>query len=830
MVATDNPVAWASDRTLGRELSAGLFMDSRVRLLDSNTLIIINCVTGYIFNYDMFVHAPDPVAIAQRTAITYPGLNLEPGSRSHDLHCRQCKRIAVRKNDLLTITDSDGGANAQLAVINDRGENAAGLLGLTKLPAVSQSPSVRHLDSERVNGWLEALGTDFSKLQFVELFAGNNAALSDFTCRADEDCTVVISNPMTESALLNGGGGDLRIAVSSAKPSAIQLPDPLGRVRDEFTVDRATARAYELQEGEYVQVIDVQGRQCSDFMAMRTEALNKGLERYIDSAVTRTQVGGAYPAPGLFDKFFDQDIRPLLSVTRDTVGRHDTFALACTERGYEERGFPGHINCSDNISRAFDPYGIQSRKAWPAINFFFNSWIHPHDNRLRSDEAWSRPGDHVVMQALTDLVCVTTACPDDIDPINGWNPTDIHVRIYHADNHVRRAVAHRPYPDSEPLMTEESAFHSRTSALTQSFAVAGNVWAPSSYDQTRALKEYWACREAVTLQDMSSLRKFDIQGPDAEHLLQLSLSRDIGKLSLNRAVYALMLSDNGAVLDDGTLFRLGPNLFRWCCSSEDSALQLKQVAVEYDLNVWVKAFSTAMPSLALQGPRSRELLQDLIFTQPHQPTLQNIKWFGFTFARLRDREGAPFMLSRTGFTGELGYEIFCHEQHAEEIWDALISAGEPYGIVPMGLDALELVRVEAGLMTAGAEFGAQTDALESGLGFAVDFTKKHFVGKEALERNKTAVRRKLVGLMVESNETPSHGDSVFCKHVQVGTITSAIRSPTLQRDVAMARIDVEHSESGSVLEIGRLDGRMKRISATVTDIPFVDPTRTRARA
>lgn len=777
----------------------------------------------------MFIHTPDPDVLAQRATIRYPGHSLIANSRRVDIHCRECKCIAVKKNDLLTITDRDGGAHAQLAVIDAGGNNAPGLLGVSELSTAQINPDVRQLDTEQVNGWLAAQGARFSELEFIQVYAGNNATLSDFTCKAKADCTLIINNPIGVNALETGGGGDLYVTLSSDKPSIHTLPDPLGRIKEEFTIDRATARAYELNQGEYVQIIDAQGQQCSDFMALRSDALHKGLERCIDSTVTRTMVGGAYPGPGLFDKFYDQDMSPLLSLARDTVGRHDTFALACTERGYEERGYSGHINCSDNISYAFDPYSIKARKAWPAINLFFNSWIHPHDNRLHSDEAWSRPGDHVVMKALTDLVCVSTACPDDIDPINGWNPTDIHVRIYHPDTPVRRAVAYRPYPDSEPIMTEESAFHSRTSKLTQSFSVAGYVWAPTSYDRTRALKEYWACREAVTLQDMSALRKYDVQGPDAEQLLQLCLSRNVNKLSQNRAVYALMLSDSGTVIDDGTLFRLGPGLFRWCCGSEDSALQLKQVAVEHGLNVWVKAFSTAMPSLALQGPRSRDLLETLVFTQPHQPALENVKWFGFTFARLRDRDGAPFMLSRTGFTGELGYEIFCHEQHAVEIWDALMDAGEPFGITPMGLDALGLLRVEAGLMVAGAEFGPQADALESGLGFAVDFSKEHFIGRDALVRNKSAIRRELVGLKVAGNETPSHGDAVFHRHVQVGEITSAIRSPTLECDIAMSRIDVEHSQTGTVLEIGRLDGRMKRLTATVTDVPFVDPKRTRAR-
>ena len=109
------------------------------------------------------------------------------------------------------------------------------------------------------------------------------------------------------------------------------------------------------------------------------------------------------------------------------------------------------------------------------------------------------------MQALDDLVCVSTACPDDVDPINGWNPTDIHIRIYKPEPSISHAIAYRSEPDAEPILTEQSAFHPRTSALTESYTVARDVWLPSSYEATRALEEYTACREAVTIQDMSCL-------------------------------------------------------------------------------------------------------------------------------------------------------------------------------------------------------------------------------------------------------------------------------------------------------------------------------------
>ena len=205
--------------------------------------------------------------------------------------------------------------------------------------------------------------------------------------------------------------------------------------------------------------------------------------------------------------------------------------LPVPARGYEDRGFPGHLNCSDNISNAFAPYGIQSRRAWPAINFFFNSWIDWADHNISADEAWSRAGDFVVMQALTDLVGVSTACPDDVDPINGWNPTDIHVRIYEEDSSISHSVSWRAQPEDSAQMTRHSAFHPCTSKLTKDYGVSRDLWLPHQFDATGAVEEYWACRNHATLQDMSSLLKFDIVGPDAEELLNLCLTRNVAKLS-----------------------------------------------------------------------------------------------------------------------------------------------------------------------------------------------------------------------------------------------------------------------------------------------------------
>lgn len=760
----------------------------------------------------------------------YAGLKT-PDTLRIDVGYGQAGDIRVPKGALVSITHVDGGAE----------------VWVTTLTEAARSFDISALDVP--TGQSEPLPTGtYDSRMLAERVASRNGKLSDatglrvfdrstmpgetYTLRTKAPAHLVVIAPMAPGFIETGGGAAYQVEV---KPPEVAfgnatLPDPLGKVVDEWRITRGTARAYAVKKGQFIQVIDVEGQQCSDFMAMRADTLDRGIERHIDSTVSRTMARSAYPRPGLHDKFFDQDIRPLLAVRQDTVGRHDTFALACTARGYEERGFPGHVNCSDNISEAFEPYGIGRRRAWPAINFFFNSWIDWGDHVLSADEAWSRPGDYVAMQALTDLVCVSTACPDDVDPINGWNPTDIHVRVYEETSTMTHAVAWRADPRDARKMTAHSAFHPRTSKLTSSYQAARDLWMPVQYDGTGVTEEYWACKRAATLQDMSGLRKFDIVGPDALNLLQTCLTRDVSRLSVHRGFYALMCDERGAVMDDGTLFRLEDTAFRWCCGSDNSALHLREKAAELGLNARVLSPGDRMVNLALQGPKSRDILREIVFTQPSRPALDNLKWFGFTIARLHDREGPVFMLCRTGFTGELGFEIFCDRDDALDIWDGVMNAGAPHGLVAMGGQALDMLRIEAGLMIAGAEFGPDVDAMESGLGFAVDFKKPEFIGRAALERNAAAARRRLVGLHFSGNEAPRHGDGVFVGRERVGVVTSGSVSPQLGHAIAMARVAIENADVGTELEVGKLDGHMKRLPARVVALPFMDPKREKARA
>ena len=598
----------------------------------------------------------------------------------------------------------------------------------------------------------------------------------------------------------------------------------------DFRVDKATAMAYEVKAGDYIQIIDIEGRQCSDFQGFDGRSLQSGIELGLDAAVTRSTMGAIYPGPGLFAKFYAQSLEPLVEVVQDTVGRHDTFNTACNAKYYDEMGYPGHVNCTDNMNRALDPYGIAPRRGWEAINFFHNTNVDA-SNQIYLDEPWSRPGDYVLLRALTDLVCVSTGCPCDVDAANGWTPTDIHVRVYDESNMFKKATAFRMTADSEPQMTKETGFHPRTSALTRNLTEYEGYWLANNYTEHGTIAEYWACREAAAMIDLSPLRKYEVVGPDAEELMQTCVTRNVRKLADGQVVYTAMCYDTGGMIDDGTVFRLGRENFRWIGGSDASGLWLRQQAKERGLRAWVNSSTSQLSNVQVQGPNSRDVLRPLIWTRPDQPNVDELGWFRFAIARLGGPDGTPLVVSRTGYTGELGFEVFCHPDHAADVWAAIEDAGADHGLKPMGLEALDMLRIEAGLIFAGYEFCDQTDPYEAGIGFTVPLKTKEddFIGREALLRRKENPQRRLVGLELEGGEVAVNADTVHVGRHQVGEITSGVMSPTLRKNVALCRMAVEHAEIGTEVEVGKLDGHQKRIPATVVRFPFYDPDKSRVR-
>ena len=629
-------------------------------------------------------------------------------------------------------------------------------------------------------------------------------------------------NDIAPTTLAQPEGDPFLLADDAPPPAPQAFPEPLAVLR----IPAASARAFTVKAGQFIQVIDVDGRQCSDLLAFDADSLAAGEEWGLDPTVTRTLAGAAYPRPGLHARYFDARLKPLLETVQDTVGRHDAFALACTAKYYEDAGFPGHANCSDNFSAALAPFGIKPRAGWPAINFFYNTFIQPCGS-LGFAEPWSKPGDYVLLRALKDLVVAVSSCADDIDPANAWQPTDIEARLYAADHSFPRAMAHRMTPDSPARLTRPTAFAPVTETLTRDFIDYKGFWLPRSFVGHGTLAEYWACREKVAMMDLSALRKFDVSGPDAEALLQRVQTRDLRKLAVGQIVYTAVCHAHGGMMDDGTVFRLGRDVFRFVCGEDTTGLWLREQAAAGGFDVHIRDTTDALHNLAVQGPKSRELLNKILWTAPVQPTISELGWFRFCAARLGGPTGIPLVVSRTGYTGELGYELWCAPKDGPAVWTAVMQAGA----TPLGFDALDMLRIEAGLAFAGHEFCDQTDPFEAGIGFTVALSKpEDFIGKAALETRKAHPRRKLVGLAITGNEPAGHGDGIYLGRAKVGEITSSVRSPVLNTQIALARVDVAYSALETALQVGQLDGHRKRLDATVCAFPHYDPTKARVRA
>lgn len=774
-----------------------------------------------------------------RPRLREPGLpRFEPGTERHLVSGGGVLVLRLFAGDRVTVTDREGLQPCEVVAFAAGGRSDLSAIGLdatTETPGINRllagtdGPSQaavalrRHGLPARVDRAAVLFGHDSAPGETAQLVAEREVACIFHAAGAA--MAAFEQTPPT----------DLSIVVRRARVTPLAeppLPDPLADPLQDIRVDRSTARAYLVKAGEYIQVLDVFGRQCSDFLALDARKLEKGLERSFDMTATRTMTGLLYPMPGLFSKYFDTDLQPLVEVVRDTCGRHDSFGLACTARFYEDQGYPGHPSCTENFNAQLSPYGVGRRGGWPCINLFFNTGLSARQ-AIFLDDPWSRPGDYVLLRALTDLVCASSACPDDIDATNAWNPTDIHVRVYPARQSFSKAIAFRMSPDSEPKLTRETGFHPRTSALTRSFAEYRGYWLPTKFNNHGAVDEYWACREAAVVTDLSPLRKFEVLGPDAEALMQLTCTRNMRRLAEGQAAYTALCYEHGGMLDDGVAFRMGRDRYRLITGDEYSGTWLRDQAEKRGLKVWVKSATDQLHNIAVQGPKSRDILREIVWTAPANARVDEIAWFNFTIGRIGDYNGLPVVVSRTGYTGELGYEIFCHPNDACAVWNAVAEAGRPHGLTPLGLEALDMLRIEAGLIFAGAEFDSQTDPFEAGIGFAVAAKgNTEFIGREAVLRRRDNPQRVLVGLELEGNETAGHGD---CVHVaggraQVGTVTSGTRSPILKKTIAIARLDVTRAALGTEVEIGKLDGHQKRIPATVVRFPFYDPEKTKPRS
>jgi aminomethyltransferase len=771
--------------------------------------------------------------------ILRPGqIALPAGMERYTVQGNGAVQIDIEAGDTVSVRNVEGGQACELLAWGEDGVTDPGIFGET---ANSNAAGIKALLIEGDDS-LSALRLGLQRRQVqldqpkaVRVFSGATPAGTEQSFAVQRDGAMLIAAP---------GGPMLVDGHDTATPLTIivrratvrlkaksRLADPLADPVLDLRVHSATAEAYFVKAGDYLQIIDVDGRQCTDFQCFSARKLDKGRDRPLDVTTTRTLMGSAYPMPGLHSKYYDQDMEPLVEVVQDTCGRHDAFALACAAKYYDDIGYPGHVNCSENFNNALSDKGVSPRAGWMAINFFFNTSIDA-SGVVISDEPWSRPGDYVLLRALTDIVCVSSACPDDTTPANGWNLTDIHVRTYSGAEKFSRAIAKRMTADAEPTMTRETAFHARFARHTRDFVEYKGYWLANSFARAGPLEEYWACRESAVIIDLSPLRKFEVTGPDSEALLQYVLTRDVKRLGVGQVVYSAMCYEHGGMIDDGTLLRLGKDNFRWIGGDDFGGVWLRQQAEQLGLKVMVRSSTDQMHNIAVQGPKSRDILKEIIWTSPVQPSITELEWFRFAVARIGDAQGVPVVVSRTGYTGELGYDIWCHPRDAAKEFDAVWEAGQPHGLKPMGLTALDMVRIEAGLIFAGNEFSDQTDPFEAGIGFAVPLKTKRddFIGRDALIRRKDHPSRKLVGLDIDANVNVGHDDCVHIGRAQVGVVTSSMRSPILGKNIALARVDIMHGALGTEVEIGKLDGHQKRLPARIVAFPHFDPQKTRPRS
>ncbi len=384
----------------------------------------------------------------------------------------------------------------------------------------------------------------------------------------------------------------------------------------------------------------------------------------------------------------------------------------------------------------------------------------------------------------------------------------------------------------QPLL--KSPFHERARALSQvdSFIPWAGYTTVDVF--TTMEQEYFAIRNATTLYDLTPMVKYRVAGPDALPYLNRLVTRDVAKLKPNRVAYCVWCNDAGHLIDDGTIFRLGEGEYR-ICTAERQIDWLLDSAIGFDVEI--SEVTEQIAALAVQGPTSCAVLKAVGLRG-----VEKLKPFEIGYFTLGP---AQVMVSRTGFTGDLGYELWMEPDAAEAVWDALMAAGRSRGIRAIGSQALNVARIEAGFLLPNVDFvsaehtlrtGRDRSPLELGLGWLVDFNKGHFTGRRALRNEMIqGPRRQLVGLDIAGNK-PAHNALLYTDDGgkrEIGSVTSAIWSPTCKRNIALAIVDAPYFQLGSTvwadIYLNRelmWERRMSR--AQVVERPFFTPERRRA--
>jgi aminomethyltransferase len=327
--------------------------------------------------------------------------------------------------------------------------------------------------------------------------------------------------------------------------------------------------------------------------------------------------------------------------------------------------------------------------------------------------------------------------------------------------------------------------------------------------------EHKATREGVTLCDVSHMGEFDFRGPDALALVQKLATNDAARLAVNQVMYSALCNAEGMIIDDLVCYRLAADHFVWVVNvtkiDEDFQWVLKHA---HGMDVKVSNVSTDTALVALQGPQSREVLQRIT-----EADLSGLPYYWLAQTTIYTRNAnVPCVISRTGYTGERGYEIMVARDLAPLVWDELLMAGRPLGIMEHGVAARESLRTEAGYLLNGNDMDAQTNPYEAGIGWVVKLDKE-FVGRDALaEIKKAPLKRRMVGLEVEGNSTVRNGCLIYKDGKEIGKVTSGPLSPAIAgRNLGLGYVAADHSQAGTEIEIGI---RGKKSKARVVAMPF----------
>ncbi len=389
-----------------------------------------------------------------------------------------------------------------------------------------------------------------------------------------------------------------------------------------------------------------------------------------------------------------------------------------------------------------------------------------------------------------------------------------------------------------------TAFHERTLALCESlnFKEWSGYYTVGAYEMTHE-HEYNAIRNSSALIDITPLFKYRITGKDATKFVNRVITRDINKVAVDQVIYCCWCDPEGKVIDDGTITRLGENDYRWT-AADPSLRWFQQNAL--GLDVHIEDISEKVAALALQGPTSARLLNSAA-----EANIAGLKYFRVTHGKIA---GVPVDISRTGYTGDLGFEIWVPWKGALKVFDELMNKGRSFDIHPAGMVALDIARIEAGLILIEVDYISSKRALideqrytpgEIGLGKLVDLKKENFVGREALEREakKGGPARQLVGLEVNWGEVEALYERigmapqvpatasrvavpVYRARRQVGKATSTTWSPTLKRMIALASVGRESTALGSTLSMElTVEASRKTVSAKIVPLPFFNPPR-----